>query len=186
MHILEQILSSKTRAAIFRLLFGPARNELHCREIQRRSGLAIGTVRQELQKLERLDLVKAYRDSNRLYYRANLDHLLYEDIRNMVLKTAGYPDPDQDAPPGYRTQSSDTSYRVERMQIEAYRRMTPAEKMRRISDLCQASARIALAGIRQRYPQATERELQLRLAALRLGRETMVKVFGWDPEVEGY
>jgi len=31
-----------------------------------------------------------------------------------------------------------------------------------------------------------ERELRLRLAALRLDRETMIGVFNWDPEVQGY
>lgn len=34
------------------------------------------------------------------------------------------------------------------------------------------------AGIRTRYPDATEQEARLRLAALELGRETMVRVLG--------
>jgi hypothetical protein len=29
-------------------------------------------------------------------------------------------------------------------------------------------------------------EMRLRLASLRLGRDTMVKVFGWDPEEMGW
>jgi predicted nucleotidyltransferase len=37
----------------------------------------------------KLDLVKARRDGNRLYYRANTDHPLFPEIRNLVLKTAG-------------------------------------------------------------------------------------------------
>ena len=55
--VLSQILSSRVRAEVFRLLFGLGEAELHGREIQRRSGLAVGTVRQELKKLERLGLV---------------------------------------------------------------------------------------------------------------------------------
>ncbi len=31
-----------------------------------------------------------------------------------------------------------------------------------------------------------ERELRLRLASLWLDRETMIRVFHWDPEPEGY
>jgi len=31
-----------------------------------------------------------------------------------------------------------------------------------------------------------EREVRLRLASLRLDREVMVTVFGWDPHEEGY
>lgn len=89
MTLLSDILSSRARAEIFRLLFGLVKRDLHVREIERRSGLTIGTVRQELQKLERLDLVVSRRDGNRLYYRANTGHLLYADVHSMVLKTAG-------------------------------------------------------------------------------------------------
>jgi DNA-binding transcriptional ArsR family regulator len=89
MGLLPDILSSRARAEIFRLLFGISAEELHVREIERRSGLAIRTVSQELKKLEEMDLVAARRDGNRLYYSANRDHPLYNDIRNMVMKTVG-------------------------------------------------------------------------------------------------
>lgn len=92
MNILSEILSSKIRAEIFHLLFGTADNELHMREIERRSGHAIGTIQTEVKKLLRLDLVKKRRDGNRLYYRANKDHPLYPDIRSLVLKTTGLAD----------------------------------------------------------------------------------------------
>ena len=54
------------------------------------------------------------------------------------------------------------------------------------ADLNRAADEMALAGIRMRHPEASDRELRLRLAALRLDRGTMVRVFGWDPEREGY
>ncbi len=89
MNILSEILSSKIRAEVFRLLFGVTDQALHMREIERRSGYAIGTIQSELKKLLRLDLVKKRRDGNRLYYRANKDHPLYLDIHHLVLKTTG-------------------------------------------------------------------------------------------------
>lgn len=52
MSILAEILSSKGRAEIFRILFGINSQEFHLRDIQRQSGLAIGTIRQEVTKLE--------------------------------------------------------------------------------------------------------------------------------------
>ena len=55
MNALSEILSSRTRAEIFRLLFGAIEDELHVRELQRRSGLNDRTIRQELSKLVRLD-----------------------------------------------------------------------------------------------------------------------------------
>ena len=89
MNLLTEILSSRVRAEIFRLLFGVKDRELHVREIERQTGLTIATVRQELQKLERTELVIARRDGNRLYYQANKTHPLYSDIHNLVLKTSG-------------------------------------------------------------------------------------------------
>lgn len=92
MNILSKILSSKIRAEIFHLLFGTADDELHMREIERRSGHAIGTIQTELKKLLHLDLVIKRRDGNRLYYRANKDHPLYSDIQRLVIKTIGLTD----------------------------------------------------------------------------------------------
>ena len=40
--------------------------------------------------------------------------------------------------------------------------------------------------IRRRHPDATSREQQLRLASRWLPAETMRRVFGWDPDREGY
>jgi len=62
---------------------------LHMREIERRSGMTIGTIQQELKKLVRLNLIKERKDGNRLYYDANKENPLYPEIRNMVLKTVG-------------------------------------------------------------------------------------------------
>lgn len=86
---LADLLSSRVKAEIFRLLFSISGQELHVREMGRRSGLAEATVRQELKKLTRLGVVEARRDGNRTYYRANSLHPLHPDIRNLVLKTDG-------------------------------------------------------------------------------------------------
>jgi len=92
MAILSEILSSNIRADIFRLLFGVTDSELHMREIERRSGYAIGTIQSELKKLLRLDLVIKRMDGNRTYYRANKNHPLFLDIQRLVLKTVGLVD----------------------------------------------------------------------------------------------
>ncbi len=92
MSLLAKILSSKIRAEIFRLLFGTNDKALHMRDIERRSGFAIGTIQGELKKLSNLDLVLKEVDGNRTYYRANKNHPLYNDIHNLVLKTTGLVD----------------------------------------------------------------------------------------------
>jgi len=86
-----------------------------------------------------------------------------------------------------KTQSRDTTPEVEEILVERYRQMSPQEKIGIVRDLNQTVLTMALAGIRHRHgPNLSERETRLRLAALWLDRDTMIKVYGWDPEVEGY
>lgn len=93
MGILGELLSSRIRAEIFRNLFGIAPDSaLYMREIERRTGFAIGTVQTELKKLQRLDIISRVRDGNRVYYRANTAHPVYPEIRALVLKTSGLAD----------------------------------------------------------------------------------------------
>jgi DNA-binding transcriptional ArsR family regulator len=92
MNTLAEFLSSRSRAEILRLLFGTKGRELHVRELERQSGLADATIRQELKKLTRLGVIVARQDGNRTYYRANVEHPLYPDIRNLVRKTSGLTD----------------------------------------------------------------------------------------------
>lgn len=92
MNTLAKIVSSRARSEIFRILFSLTDIELHNREIERRSGLSESNVRRELRHLESLELIRSRKDSNRVYYRANRDHPLYREIRNLVLKTSGLAD----------------------------------------------------------------------------------------------
>src|SRR6266566_7785391 len=92
MGILTELLSSNVKAEVFRLLFGLDGGPLHLREIERRSGLAVATVQQELKRLTRLGVIEARPDGNRAYYVAREDHPLYPEIRGLVLKTSGLAD----------------------------------------------------------------------------------------------
>jgi DNA-binding transcriptional ArsR family regulator len=92
MNILARLLCSRVRAEIFRVLFGIKAGEVHLREIQRQTGFAVGTVRQDIGKLVKLGLVTRRQDGNRVYYSANRRHPLYTEIRLLVLKTVGLVD----------------------------------------------------------------------------------------------
>lgn len=63
----------------------------------------------------------------------------------------------------------DTPPDVERLQVERWRHMAPAEKAALITGLTQTAFELALAGVRSRYPQASPHEHALRLAILVLG-----------------
>jgi hypothetical protein len=81
--------------------------------------------------------------------------------------------------------SRDTRPEVVGLLLAGYRRMTPAQKLARVADLTAASRQLAEARVRRDHPQADDSEIRKRVAALVLGRETMLRVFAWDPAAEG-
>ena len=83
-------------------------------------------------------------------------------------------------------QIQDTHLKIEKMIIEGYRKMTPQQKLQKVSELNKSIQQIALARIRKQYGNISEKEQRLRLASLWLNREIMIKVFSWDPQEKGY
>lgn len=74
----------------------------------------------------------------------------------------------------------------EEARTERYRRMSFGEKLECIADFNRLEDERRRADIRVRYGAISDREMRLRLAAPRLGRELMMKAFGWDPDEEGW
>jgi hypothetical protein len=89
-------------------------------------------------------------------------------------------------PDGYRTQSEDTSISAELFLLDAWRKWTPQERLQRAWDASAFARGVAEGAIRQLHPEASEREILLRVASRRIDRDLMVRAFGWDPEVHGY
>ena len=85
-----------------------------------------------------------------------------------------------------KTEILDTPPHVQKILIAGYLNMTPQHKLQRVSELTKAVQQLALARIRKQYGEISEREQKLRLAALWLNRETMIRVFDWDPHEAGY
>jgi len=81
---------------------------------------------------------------------------------------------------------SDTSADAERVLVEGYRRMSPAERLRKVGELGSLARALVLADIRRRHPDATPHECALRLASRFIEPELMRRAFGWDPRREGY
>ncbi len=92
MNLLADLLSSRTRAELFRVLFGVAARECHLRELQRQSGASLGAVQSELRRLDALHLVVVRQDGNRKYFSANRTHPVYPEIHRLVIKTVGLRD----------------------------------------------------------------------------------------------
>jgi hypothetical protein len=80
------------------------------------------------------------------------------------------PLPEPKPPKGYRPQSADTDEAAERYLFERLRDLPPG----RWPDRASAT------------PPRPAAELRNRFAALVLGREASIELFGWDPHREGW
>ena len=74
------------------------------------------------------------------------------------------------------TLSADTDPRIEKIQIEMFRQVSPAHKMRMVAQMNYTVRTFMMAGLKQRNPEATPETLRRMLAALLLGDELAQKV----------
>jgi hypothetical protein len=82
-----------------------------------------------------------------------------------------------------RPLSLDTPLEVERLQIEGWRRMSPADKAAMVTALTAAVIEMAKAGIRQRHPDESSEVHRMRLAEILHGPELARRMFPNMPPV---
>ena len=80
------------------------------------------------------------------------------------------------------TLSLDTDPKIEELQIQALRQMPPWRKVARVCSMNRTLRALALAGLRQRYPDDSPAQRRRRLADLILGPELADRALGPDPE----
>lgn len=85
----DLLLGPPARRAILATTFVAPGEELHLRELVRRTGLAPRSVQVEVDQLVGADLLLERRSGNRRYLRPNPDHPLFQPIQEIVLKTDG-------------------------------------------------------------------------------------------------
>ena len=73
---------------------------------------------------------------------------------------------------------SDTNPAIERLRAEGLRRMPAWRKLALVGEMNRTLDALALAGLRQRHPNATPAELRRRLADIRLGPALAARVYG--------
>jgi len=81
---------------------------------------------------------------------------------------------------------TDTHPKIQAILLAGYRKMSPQEKMKRVSELTKSVQQLALARIQKDFPESSEKEQQLRLASLWLDEKVMAEVFGWNPNQKRY
>jgi len=71
----------------------------------------------------------------------------------------------------------DTAAEPERRYFALLRGQTPAARLRKAVSLSRAVRQLALAGLRDRYPEAGDAELRVRLAVILYGRPVAERIF---------
>jgi hypothetical protein len=72
----------------------------------------------------------------------------------------------------------DTSPEAWTVYLDLQRKLSPSAKLRQAFEWSEVVRQFSIAGLRQRYPQADEREIFLRAARMNLGPELFRKAYG--------
>ena len=79
---------------------------------------------------------------------------------------------------------ADTDPRAREVWLSVLRAKTPGERIAMALHLTAFAIQIGEQSVRARYPSASDREVVLRAAALRLSPDLMRRAYGWDPNAD--
>jgi predicted nucleotidyltransferase len=91
MSILRRLFTSEARVRILNL-FMTSPDDLHVREVARRTRLNLNSVRRELENLETAGLLTSTRKGNLKLYAADHKSPIHEELKRIILKTTGLGD----------------------------------------------------------------------------------------------
>jgi len=80
------------RRKVLALLLGRPEERWHLRNISRQTGLAIGTVRREVEGLVQAEIARKIKEGNRTYYQADTECPLFPELSGLIRKTVGLAD----------------------------------------------------------------------------------------------
>ncbi len=83
------VLFGKSRRAILALLYGHVDEEFYLRQIVRSTGLGVGPVQRELKLLTDSGILRRRKHGNQVYYQANPETPIFDELKNIVRKTFG-------------------------------------------------------------------------------------------------
>jgi hypothetical protein len=87
--MLNSIITSETRIKLLLRFFLNPKTSGYLRQLSKDFGESTNGIRVELNKLVQADILKTEVSGRNKIYRANLKHPLFDDIRNIVMKSTG-------------------------------------------------------------------------------------------------
>ncbi len=89
---LASALFGKTKRTVLALLLTHPQESFYLRQIVRSAGLGQGAVQRELQHLTEAGLLLRRRQGRQIFYQANQDSPIFEELKILIVKTAGVAD----------------------------------------------------------------------------------------------
>ena len=87
--MLESLITSKTRIRLLLKFFLNPGTRGYLREIAEEFNESTNAIRVELNRLSNASVLKHDKEGGKIFYQANKDHALYNDIQNVVRKYVG-------------------------------------------------------------------------------------------------
>lgn len=85
--MLEQLFGSRTRVKLLRLFSNNPDQAFYVRELTRKLGEQINSIRRELANLEKIGFLKSELQSKKKYYQVVPEYILYPEIKSLILKS---------------------------------------------------------------------------------------------------
>ena len=89
---LSRALFGKTRRSLLAILYRDPNQSFYVRQIIRLIGSGHGSVQRELKQLSEAGILTRSHKGRDVYYQANLNCPIYEELRSLILKTSGLGD----------------------------------------------------------------------------------------------
>lgn len=88
--MLDTLITSKTRKKLLLKFFLNSASNTYLRNLEQELDESPNALRIELAKFEEAKMLTSSYDGNKKLYRANTNHPLFNDIRNIIMKTIGF------------------------------------------------------------------------------------------------
>lgn len=88
--MIESLISSKTRIKVLLKFFLNHKNVSYLRGLEQEFGDSTNSIRVELNRFEKSGLLTSFLQGNKKFFKANVEHPLYADIHNIVIKHIGF------------------------------------------------------------------------------------------------
>jgi len=85
--MIQEIITSKTRRKLLTLFLTNPKTKFYMRELTRKTGNYINSIRVELNKLEAIGIIKSEKIANLKYFSVNEKCIIYNELKNIILKT---------------------------------------------------------------------------------------------------